>query len=406
MNAQGLSPSGAPSGAARHTLVIATLSFSAFLTAMTTRITDGMVTVIGDEFALDWTTATAAISAFAIVHGIAQLLMGPLGEVFGKLRMITTGCAGAAAASLVCALAPSFDGLLSGRALAGIATAPLIPLAMAWIGDVVPYAQRQPVLARFILGQILGLSTGIWLGGLVADHFAWRQPFWFIALGYLLATVVLGLQQRRLAAARAAEHGPEARPGWRQVPIGLKRTLASSWARKVLLTAYLEGALLFGVLAFVGIYLSQRHGIGLATASATVMPFGLGGIVYVLVSRRLLGRLGEYRLVLLGGALMASAMLALAFSAQWQWALPACFCCGLGFYMMHNTLQTKATQMNPEHRSAAMSVYASCFFFGQASGVAAMGWAAQALGMAPTMVLAAVLMVGLALAFGRGCRRH
>ena len=38
--------------------------------------------------------------------------------------------------------------------------AALIPLSLAWIGDVVPYERRQPVLARFLLGQMFGISLG------------------------------------------------------------------------------------------------------------------------------------------------------------------------------------------------------------------------------------------------------
>jgi predicted MFS family arabinose efflux permease len=43
---------------------------------------------------------------------------------------------------------------------------------------------------------------------------------------------------------------------------------------------------------------------------------------------------------------------------------------GLGFYQMHNTLQTRATQMAPQARGTAVSMFAACFFLGQASGVA------------------------------------
>jgi predicted MFS family arabinose efflux permease len=37
---------------------------------------------------------------------------------------------------------------------------------------------------------------------------------------------------------------------------------------------------------------------------------------------------------------------------------------------MHNTLQTRATQMAPQARGTAMSLFAACFFIGQATGVA------------------------------------
>ena len=57
---------------------------------------------------------------------------------------------------------------------------------MAWIGDVIAYERRQPVLARFLIGQILGLSGGVALGGYAADHLQWRTPFVLIALGFVL----------------------------------------------------------------------------------------------------------------------------------------------------------------------------------------------------------------------------
>ena len=53
--------------------------------------------------------------------------------------------------------------------------------------------------------------------------------------------------------------------------------------------------------------------------------------------------------------------------------MPACALMGLGFYMMHNTLQTHATQMAPERRGAAVSSFAACFFLGQSAGVGVAG---------------------------------
>src|SRR5260221_3005527 len=63
--------------------------------------------------------------------------------------------------------------------------AAIIPLSMAWIGDVVPYEQRQPVLARFLIGQIVGVAIGQLLGGLAADFLGCRVPFYLLAAGFL-----------------------------------------------------------------------------------------------------------------------------------------------------------------------------------------------------------------------------
>ena len=52
--------------------------------------------------------------------------------------------------------------------------------------------------------------------------------------------------------------------------------------------------------------------------------------------------------------LVCLAFLVVALAGQWWWSIPACFVAGLGFYMLHNTLQINATQMAPERRGAAV----------------------------------------------------
>ena len=43
---------------------------------------------------------------------------------------------------------------------------------------------------------------------------------------------------------------------------------------------------------------------------------------------------------------------------------------GLGFFMLHNTLQTEGTQMAPEARGTSLALFASMYFLGQTAGVA------------------------------------
>ncbi|HQZ46612.1 MAG TPA: hypothetical protein PK042_10865, partial [Usitatibacteraceae bacterium] len=78
-----------------------------------------------------------------------------------------------------------------------------------------------------------------------------------------------------------------------------------------------------------------------------------------------------------------------------------------GFYMLHNTLQTNATQMAPTRRGTAVALFAGIFFLGQSGGVAVAGQLAQAIGTAWTLTASAVavLPVGIGFALGRRKRR-
>ena len=66
---------------------------------------------------------------------------------------------------------------------------------------------------------------------------------------------------------------------------------------------------------------------------------------------RLVNRLGQRGLAIGGGALLALAYLSiLAIGAAWWLAPIAVTAIGLGYSMLHNTLQTNATQMAPQAR--------------------------------------------------------
>lgn len=354
-------------------LAITALALAALASGVSMRLADALLPRLAREFGVSLGQASQVVTVFAVAYGLAQLLFGPLGDRFGKYRVIGWSCAASALTALLCALAHSHDALMAARLLAGASSSAVIPLAMAWIGDVVAYERRQPVLARFLIGQITGFAIGVWAGGYAAEHLDWRTPFYGVAVLFALAAVLLQWVRRGLPASVVAPRA--AAPGNL-----LQRTLAEfgavlvrPWARVVLVTVFFEGACLYGPFAFIAAHLHQRFDLPLSTVGALVMLFALGSMSYALSARLLVGRLGEVVLVRTGSVFMAAALGVLAFAPTWWWAMPACALLGLGFYMMHNTLQTHATQIAPERRGAALATFAASLFLGQSLGVGAAG---------------------------------
>ena len=354
-------------------LAITALSLAALASGVSMRLADALLPRLAREFGVSLGQASQVVTVFAVAYGLAQLLFGPLGDRFGKYRVIGWSCAASALTALLCALAHSHDALMAARLLAGASSSAVIPLAMAWIGDVVAYERRQPVLARFLIGQITGFAIGVWAGGYAAEHLDWRTPFYGVAVLFALVAVLLQWVRRGLPASAVAPRA--AAPGnLLQRTLGeFGAVLVRPWARVVLVTVFFEGACLYGPFAFIAAHLHQRFDLPLSTVGALVMLFALGSMSYALGARLLIGRLGEVVLVRTGSVFMAAALGMLAFAPTWWWAMPACALLGLGFYMMHNTLQTHATQMAPERRGAAVATFAASLFLGQSLGVGAAG---------------------------------
>lgn len=356
-----------------HSRLITLLMLAAFGSAASVRIADPLLPVLIEVFGASTRGAAQTVTLFALAYGVMQLVYGPLGDRYGKLHVIALACLACTAGSVGAALAPSLEVLIAFRFLSGATAAALVPLSIALIGDLVPYEQRQSVLARYISGGVLGLITGQSISGLLADMISWRAPFVFLAV--MFAIVGLLLAELRRGSVAEPIGGRSAQP----LLSRYREVLSVGWARLVILVAFVEGAATFGALAFVPTYLHLRYGLSLSAAGGVVALFGGGGLLYALVARRLIARLGERGLVLCGALILGLGFaIAAALGDSWWPALPALLAAGLGFYMFHNTLQTHATQMTAGARGTAVSLFAASLFTGNSVGVMAAALAVEA----------------------------
>jgi len=386
--------------AARERRLIITLSLAAFGSAMSMRVADAQLPALANTFGVGLAGAAQVITVFAVAYGVLQLAYGPIGDRHGKWRVVTVAVLASAVTAFACAAATNFKMLLVARAAAGATCAGIIPLSMAWIGDAVPYDRRQPVLARFLTGQIFGMATGQWLGGIASDYFDWRVPFALLTVCFLIPGVLLW--RTRALADSVAPHVPRSGRLVREAGYVLREP----WARVVLCVVFLEGAILYGPFAFLATHLHLQAGVSLGLAGGLVTLFAFGGLLFAIFARRLVPRLGETGLARGGGTLMLCGLLLAALSPVW-WSAPlACIAAGLGFYMFHNTLQANATQMAPQARGLAVSLFAAGFFLGQTVGVATASLAVERFGTARVLAAGGLGVLLIALAFAQFRRRR
>jgi len=382
-------------------LTLRLLGLAAFGSMASMRVCDPMLGTLSHDFDVSTGEASRVIAAFAVAYGVLQLFYGPLGDRLGKIRVINLATAGCAVFSALTALAPSLDVLVLSRAAMGGAAAGIIPLSMAWIGDQVGYEQRQATLGRFMGATVTGMMAGQWFGGVASDYLGWRMAFGLLSVLFAVAAFTL---YRKTGAQRAAH----ARAVSQTTPVPWRRSFHATLAllrlprvRWVVSVTAIEGALAFGTLAFVPSRLVSTLGFSPSKAGGVMMLYGVGGLLYSQFVTRWLRLLGERGLALLGGCLIAVSLWALAFVPQAAVAVSACFLAGLGFYMLHNTLQTQATQMAPHARGSAVTLFACLLFLGQSLGVLVVGRTVDHGGLPAAMAVAGLGVLVLAWAVSR-----
>ena len=397
-------PSSSISPATRRSILL--LSFATFASMAAQRICDAMLPELSRVFDVSLAQAARVVSVFAITYGAAQLFYGPLGDRLGKFRVVTFATLGCSVGSVLAVASGTLDVLVLARLLMALGAAALIPLSMAWIGDSVPSDQLQEMLTRTGLGSTLGIVGGQLVGGLLTDALGWRWAFVFMSVlfGVVGALLHADLRRQRRVAPPAGGMRAAARHGFVQQAL---RIVTGPWSRVILLLALVEGAAGFGVLALWASHLHRALGLPLSLAGAIVALFGLGGMLYMAMGRRLIRRFSQAQLVLLGGVMAGASALVVAFTAHWLPAVPASLLAGFGFFMFHNTMQANATQMAPHARGTAVSLFSSSLFLGQSLGVVLAASLIGRIGTPAVIALggAVVALVGVVFAWALE-RRH
>jgi YNFM family putative membrane transporter len=397
------------------------LGMAAFMVQSDARVIDPLLHVISRDFHTTPPSAAILISSYALPYGLFQLLYGPLGDRIGKLRVMAACLALFAFGTFACAFVPNLPVFAVLRFLTGVVAAAVIPLSLGYMGDKFSYETRQIALARFMSALMMGQIMGSTLGGIFGQYLGWRNIFLVFGVASLVVSALLAREGRRF---------PEQRKTHRRiglptlaVPLGgsfifvgilgllsieLSRALEGLGAclmvyalvtqyggmlkrpnaPLVLGTVLLEGLFVFGGLSFLASSLTDRFGINYASAGLMVAGFGVGGLVYSFSVKRLVERLGELGILLLGGTILGVAFVSIGLMPVWQWFIPLVILLGMGYYSMHGTLQTRATELAPEARGTAVSLFAFFFFMGQATGPQLLGSIVRSNGYGPAFVTA------------------
>jgi predicted MFS family arabinose efflux permease len=385
------------------TRVLFLMALAAFASGFSLRTSDPLLPQIALDFGSSVGITSIIVTAYAVPYGFTQAFAGVLGDRFGKCQAVAAACAISCVLVLLCAFSRSLPQLTLARLICAPAAAIIVPLGMAYVGDVVPYERRQPALARFLAGQIIGMIAGQVAGGVIGDYFGWRSVFFVLAFVFALSAAALASQFGRNPWTAPLKRTAESQPG---LIADYRKLIATPRARFLCLAVLLEGGIFFGGFTYVSADLHARFALSFSVIGLVVAGFGIGSVLYVLSVRHLVARLGERGLVLGGGLVVMLAYFTLAGTSVWQTAPLAVAALGFGYYMVHNTLQTNATQMLPEARGTAVAGFSSALFLGQSIGVAVGAPIVDHFGAVPLFVLAAILWPLLALWIVHRLRRR
>src|SRR3982751_2805490 len=123
-----------------------------------------------------------AVSGYAFSAGASGLLTAGFADKFDRKKLLLFFYTGFIFGTVLCAVAPSYQFLLTARIITGIFGGVIGSVSFAIITDLFKFEVRGRVMGfvqmSFAASQILGLPIGL----LLANKFGWHAPFWMIVI--------------------------------------------------------------------------------------------------------------------------------------------------------------------------------------------------------------------------------
>ena len=294
--AQDLPSAGAMTEAQKRLVLVAAILGTTVVTVDSTVVNVALPAIeedLGGGLAgQQWTS-----NAYLVTLSSLLLIGGSLGDLFGERRVFALGVTLFGVTSLMCALAPTIELLVIGRALQGVAGALLTPAALAVIVAAFPPEERGKAVGAWTAWGGIGTVLGPVVGGQLVDAASWR---WIFAINVPIVLVTLFLVVRAVPEGR--ERDPNAKVdvvgatlcavGLAGMTFGLIEQPVRGWGDPAVAGSLAGGALLFaGFIVWeartahpmLPLGLFKRRNFALGNFETFSMYGGLGLLFFFLV---------------------------------------------------------------------------------------------------------------------------
>jgi MFS family permease len=173
-----------------------TLAAGQFLMALDSSVMNVSIATVATDLDTTVSGIQVAITLYMLVMAMLMLTGGKVGQILGRKRAFTLGCAVYGAGSLTTALAPDLRVLILGwSVLEGIGAALIMPAVVALVAANFPPADRPRAYGTVAAFGAVAVAVGPLLGGLATTYGSWRWVF----AGEVLVVLVILWMSRRMA---------------------------------------------------------------------------------------------------------------------------------------------------------------------------------------------------------------
>ncbi|MDF1615007.1 MFS transporter [Desulfurivibrio dismutans] len=330
------------------------------------------------------------IASFSITRGVCQPVVGRLSDRWGRKGFMLAGLLVFGTVGLLIPMATSVENLVLIRALHGVGSAMIVPVAMAYVSDLAPVGEEGRYMGLLNSAIFAGIGSGPLLGGIFTDLWGMAAAFYamsalsFLALGLVLLQVP------------AMTVDPERAGNGDGLFTAMGKMLASRRTSGLLLARLATMIIMVPTMAFLPLFMTQAF-------QASAMQIGVVISVRTLINAALQGtggRLADRRdklmLLRIGVLAMSGVMVMIPLAGNF-WSLLLLFVVlGLAEALIWPTLGALATEEGRKYgQGTMMGVYNLAMSGGVLTGALAAGVATDWFGLKWSFPLIGLVILAL-----------
>lgn len=329
------------------------------------------------------------IAAFSISRGVLQPIVGALSDRWGRKRFLASGLFVYALIGLILPHAASVGNLVLIRALHGVGSAMIVPVAMAYMGDMAQEGKEGQAMSMLNIAIFCGIGTGPLLGGVFTDLWGMESAFYAMAALSGLALVLVLLQMP----ASADQTGAVRRLSMLQT---LGSLLAGRRTRGILMARMSTMIIMVPTMAFLPLLMHQWFEasglqIGLVIACRTFVnallqtPFG-----------RLADRREKVWLLKIGCLVVSGVMCLVPLAGSFGWLLFLFAILGVGEAVIWPVLGALATEEGRRYgQGSMMGIFSLAMSMGVLLGALGAGVSVDLFGLGASFVIIGIAVLVL-----------
>ncbi|NBB31130.1 MFS transporter [Cellulophaga sp. BC115SP] len=178
--------------------MIAVLSFIQFTVVLDFMVLSPLGAILMPELHITPQQFGLVVSAYAFSAGASGLLAAGFADKFDRKKFLLFFYVGFLIGTAFCAMAPTYELLMTARIFTGIFGGVIGSVSVAVISDIFKPEVRGRVMGfvqmSFAASQVLGLPIGLQL----ANMFDWHAPFWMIVMVGVLVGIIILLKMQPL----------------------------------------------------------------------------------------------------------------------------------------------------------------------------------------------------------------